>query len=81
MFMTGTETIHSSKRNLLLDVKQKMGYTSKGTPNKTCFYVFRDGAATIHGKMFPVQFQTKTQCFGHLPLFPLLRDNGGRENL
>jgi hypothetical protein len=45
------------------------------------FYVFRDGAATIHGKMFPVQFQTEAQYFGHLSLLPLLRDDGGRENL
>jgi hypothetical protein len=60
---------------------------SKGTLNtmsnhgKThLFYVFRVLAATIHGKTVPVQFQTKAQCFGHLSLLPLSRDDGDREN-
>jgi hypothetical protein len=31
--------------------------------------------------MVPEKFQTEAQCFGDLPLLPLSRDDGGRENL
>jgi hypothetical protein len=86
--MTGSATIHSSKKIQLLDVKLKTQSTSKGTPNtmpnheKThLFYVFRVVAATIHRKMVTVQFQTEALCFGHLTVLVLSRDNGGRENI
>jgi hypothetical protein len=45
------------------------------------FYVVRVVAATIHGRMVPVQFQTQAQCFGDLSLHPLPRDDRGRDNL
>jgi hypothetical protein len=45
------------------------------------FYVFRVVAATIHGKMVPVQLQTQAKCFRNLSLLPLSRDVGGREYL
>jgi hypothetical protein len=44
------------------------------------FYVFRAVAATIHGRMIPVQFQTEAQCMGDLSVHQLSRDDGSREN-
>jgi hypothetical protein len=45
------------------------------------FYVFRVVAATIYGKMVPVQFETQAQSFGDLSLLPLSRNDEGRQNM
>jgi hypothetical protein len=45
------------------------------------FYVFRVVAATIHGKMVCVQFQTQAQSSGDLSLLLLSKDEEDRENL
>jgi hypothetical protein len=45
------------------------------------FHVFSIVAATIHGKIVLVLFQTQAQRFGDLSLLPISRDDGARENL